>query len=796
MWGTRGFRGQRIGTLRLGRGDVRLKFEGELKFQRVNDGQDLFYNDSVYSGPGSEAKLQLGSSEMTVSENTLVVLRHEVDTSFAGLPYGSLLGSIKNNDRILIDSGDGHPIELDSRSKTKILVRKDEHSTVLEVVTGEAVVKVNGKSTRVTNATPLVVTTDAREETPVPPVHEAVVDNSLQAVRPLHAQVLYSETPERIAFEWRFPSNRAPLPSDVFTIEFSPTPNFSRIQSKKEVVGSLQTAMNVRETLALYYRVRGPGNVVSPIEQVRYVHMNKPEVVRPSAQGIVFSDMTGRAKVEVEFHHPEAATVWYQVAGDPNFKAVLANNNTADPISSHELLVGQTLLRARSDFHEGHLSGWTDTIPFSVDKKLEKLQLTSVPDRSRILIPNRAYPAKLYSANAAAVRSFLASHGLGRNFFPFADTSFDQLQIAFDAGNGEAQVMIQRSRASPMEKLHPGSFRYKYQVSKAGYEPLLWSAVKRMEIAMEPPRPLGDVEYGPPSPTGEAEGRWAFTPLLFAKSYDVEVGSDPALHSPHELRVETPEVKLNLVGENYWRVRARDAQGRIISDFSRVYKLKGSVPQYLAKNEPEPPPPREPAATERTATQQKAAEDPLFQKNGWWAWLGVGYNFVDFKQSDSNVGTADSSYIKGPSKFVEGGFTSSNGLGGVASYQTTPGQVYFSNATIDNGSYVWTTTTVEGMLRRNSGLTLFGDPLFYGLRFGIQAQDMPFVFVDENGNALLKTIMMYNASAGVLSEWRRKRWTYYFLAHYQYPFTASASGSNEFSASPVFAFGWIRRACL
>ena len=57
MWGDRRGRGDKIGLLSNRVGDVRMKFEGDLKWQSAARGQDLIYNDSIFAGPGGQLVL-------------------------------------------------------------------------------------------------------------------------------------------------------------------------------------------------------------------------------------------------------------------------------------------------------------------------------------------------------------------------------------------------------------------------------------------------------------------------------------------------------------------------------------------------------------------------------------------------------------------------------------------------------------------------------------------------------------------------------------------------------------------
>ncbi len=781
MWGKRGNRGERIGVLSRKAGDVRMKFEGDLKWQKAAPGQDLIYNDSIYAGSASEANLQLGLSEMNVTENTLVVLRREDNVNFMNLSYGSVFGSLAKNEKVMIDTGDGKPIELMPSTNTKIIVKKVGNHSELSVQSGSADLTINGKKTKVEKDFKVVV--DGKS------VPKLVEKASLELLKPLRDQVFYSENPARLDFQWKYSNGRRPAASDDFTVEFATNQTFNQIHAKREVKGQLNATLNAAESLSLYYRVRGPNGEVSPIEKVNFVRLNKPLIVKPVARSQFMVPAERNAKVEIEFRRPQDATVWYQIANDLEFQSVVALESTKELNAVREFAPGQYYLRAKSDFGDGHETSWTEPVPFTVDHKIEKLDLNKAPMQTKVYIPNYNYPESLYKSQPAAVKEYLAKRGLLKDFFPFPRESYENINLKFDT---TTKVTTQNGPAWPAEKLRPGRYQYKYQTTKKGFEPSPWSDDKKLEIAMEPPRPVGDVMYGPTAANGESEAQWRFTPLLFAGSYDVEVSNDPGMRNAREVRVSEPLVRTTLTGDNYWRVRARDPQGRIISDFSAPYKMKTGVPTYLAKAPPAPrEPQRKPAATERTSTRIDAKHEEPFEKSGWWAWLGMGENYVDYRQSTNGRGSLSDQHTKGMSKYLETGFISQNNWGGVFSYKNTPGEFnpkLPEGSTLDSTTYTWTSIGVEGILRKTSPFSLFGTPVTYGMRVGMQQHNIPFVFLDSDGNLQMKNNQMTTASAGVLAEWTRKRMTYYWLMRYQYPLSSKADGSSQYSITPVFAF--------
>jgi hypothetical protein len=781
MWGGKKVRGARIGAISSKTGDVRVKFEGDLKWAKAARGQDLVYNDSIYAGGGSQAELALGQSQMTVQENTLIVLRREKDVSFLNLDYGTLFGKVAKDDKIMIDTGSGKPIEFSTKSNAQIVLRKTQGGkTELNVISGTADVVINGKTQRVTNSSKIVL--DERAPTPEPKIESA----RLVALKPLKGDFLYANAPMDIPFQWEWSNKRPAQAGETFTLEFSAEPTFQKIHASKAVTGRLGAEMHASKSLSLYYRVRGPRAELSQVERVNFVRMQPPVIVKPVAGQKFLTPAGQNALIEVEFNKAPNANVWYQIAGDAGFAQILMNQSTREAKVIPELAAGSYWLRARHDYGNNRVSDWSAAQPFQIDPKLDQLRLTEVPARDRVLIPNKPYPGTLYKASAAKVRAYLSKNGFLKNYFPFKAGSFDQLKIAFD---NESQAIAQPNADWPQRAMAPGSYTYKYQATKTGFEPSPVAGPKKLDIAMEAPRAVGKANFGEPLEDGSREAQWAFTPLLFARSYDVEVARDPSFRGSKQLKVESPLARAQLnPGPHYWRARARDGQGRIISDYSAPERIEvpQMVPQALAENSAEAD--RQPAAADSNVLKIDDKPAEPWVRNGWWAWLGSGYNYVDYRQSVQDRGTVTSHSPRAASQYFEGGYNGSTGWGGVVSYKGTPGEITVENAALDKANYTWSTLGIEGFKRSLNRLPFTNVPVVYGVRVGIQQHKTPFLFLDADTNLQLKQNRMNTASFGLLAEVQRRKWTYYWLMRYQYPFSSVAEGSNQFEIKPTFAF--------
>ncbi|MGE4133822.1 MAG: hypothetical protein AB7F86_19445 [Bdellovibrionales bacterium] len=786
MWGGSGERGEPIGKVAEKSGDVRLKYEGELKWQRARPGDSLVYNDAIFSGAGSEAKLNLGESQMTVTENTLIVLRRDSNVNFLNLNYGTLLGKIAKQDKLIIDTGDGRKMEFETSSGAQIILHKVGKKTQLDVTSGTAKVKIEGKDYQLDTSNKLTIAEK--------PVLSKKVNNRLRALRPLKDQVIYSEEPIKIPFAWAWESVRSESPDDRYTLEFSSTPDFSKIQTRKEVAG-LTTELGVSKSLSLYYRVRGPEKSVSQTERVKFVRLTRPIIVSPVAeQQFTIEEGQVEYPVVIEFKRPEASTVWFQLASDPEFKSVFENLNTGDQRLVRRMPAGDFFIRARGDFGGDHATAWGESVHFKVNPAPQELRLVQRSRARKVIIPNRLYPGNLYRASDTSVSRYLTDKGLLRNFFGVPKDAFDKLKVQLPSTGEEIE---QTDAGWPVAKARPGRYKYTYSLEKEGFKPSPKSSPGTLEIAMEPPRPIGEANYTPIAPDGTVDADWQFTPILFAGSYDVEVATEPGFQAPQEFRTREAVAKTSLTaGESYfWRARARDRQGRIISEFSQPHRLKpiSGVPQMLAQNRR---PAQKDTTNDTTRIRRKAERlkrDEDWIHNGWWAWLGSGMNYTNYKQSAPNFSTASTENVKGPSNYFETGYTGVRGWGGVVSYKSTPGEVLIDQlpdgVTFDGASYTWTTVSIEGIMRRLSGFKLLGRPILMGFRAGLQQHHMPFLIYNADDSILnLSYNTMRTASLGLLAEMNRKRWTYYWLMRYQYPFSTQADGSSSFEIKPTFGF--------
>jgi hypothetical protein len=799
MWGGARRSGDVIGNIASRSGDVRVKFDGDVKWQKASKGENLIYNDTIFAGAQSEADLKLGNSSLKVSENTLVVLRRQDSARFLNLNYGKLLGKIAKDDKILIDTGDGRHAVLSSSKGSEISLEKKNGKTEVRVVKGEAEIQTHdGVKQKLTPASAPVVAERSVAPPPPPPppprpAPPRAVAYSIRALKPKANDVFYSKDPLTANFEWTYDGKPAIDPKDRFQIEFSKTPGFESLLASRTVDGRLKEEFHVRNSFDVFYRVRGPKNELSQTEKLKFVRMLPPEIITPVKDSTYISSEQQPANVKVQFREIAGQPrYWMQVSSDQEFKTVLVNESKSEPENMQSLPAGVYFLRARSDFGSEHLSDWSAAVPFQVKERAPKIKPLAqkkvappIAFENSVTIQNKSYPSELYSASRTKVQEYLASNEsfMGDYFGPLKGHSDDVVLDTMD-GSKPAPTGFRW----PASKIYPGQMTYRYQVLRKGKKPSRWSHQEKVNIVLEPPEQTSlAADLKKPAKDGRVAMKMKFTPLLFADKYQVQMAQKPDFSDVKNLTVKKPELgfyaKQNSV--YYWRARALDEKGKPISEFSKPASLD-AAPVIMQAKQKQQQKERQPASEANTiATSESAIHRTFEMQHGYWMWVGTGLNFTSYNQSIFGVGTFDSHDIEPAGAYLELG--SGDGTWGwTVTYKNTPGNITVSNTTVNNPQFQWQTFTGEALYCPIKPGTLLGQPINFYLRAGIQYHEMPFATVNAAGTALnVATLDMLNASVGASAEWARHNWRYYWTMRYQYPLTSSGSGTD---ITPLFAF--------
>ncbi|NCN42029.1 hypothetical protein GW916_12360 [bacterium] len=796
LWNGMRSREGSIGMIVSRSGDVRLKFDQDVSWQKASRGQSLQYNDSVFAGENSKADLKLGESQLTVSQNSLVVLRREMDANFLNLSFGTLFGKVAKNEKVYIDTGSNKPTLLSTTSNAQIVLKKVGDQTTLQVVKGEAQVEVDGVMKSLGENTELAL--PKKTEAAALPEPPRSLDISI--LPPSPTGVVYSKVPLELPFKWSYGKSSSVEENQRFQLEFSKDASFAK-SLKKQIVGQNEVGLNVNRSRQLFYRVKGPKGELSSTKNFQFVLMDKPKILAPREAQEFLTPYLSDFPVGFRVSENEVASnYWAQISADPEFKTILVNTSMNKSAWYKELPSGNYFVRVRSDFGEERLSDWSDAVSFRVKEDLKPVEVPIAQLENEVIIQNLPYPSNLYGASDEETREYLWSKGLLRDYFSELKPSYDQL--ALDFGNGE--VVRQTTASFPKEKIYPSRLGYRYQLIKAGSLPSRWSPEEKLKITLEPPKEnFAEVVPEQMKNDGQIPVRVSFTPVLFAKDYDFEVATNPQFRKSDHFKGKDPErnLKLALGKDYYWRVRALDANGNPLSGYSKSRKMSASEMAQqvklarVRKSEKVAEKKRRSVASEQTQAKpeireslQNVKESFVQKAHNFWTWIGSGMSYVNYAQQNESGSLNSQSQNDNLGQYFEMGYASNGGYGGVVSYKIIPGEVIVTNAALDKRDYVWQMIAIEALMLRRSSFTIFGMPLTYGPRIGVQSHNVPYIYLNELDTLELKQNEMTTMSAGLMGELPTGRWKFQSYMRYQFPFSAKGSGATNFQLKPTFAF--------
>ncbi len=537
-----------------------------------------------------------------------------------------------------------------------------------------------------------------------------------------------------------------------------------------------------------------PALVIEDLPQEKEVY-HAPYILQPYTKEVMVRNRKD-AEVAIEFQLPSKAEyIWYQIYGQDDSSRPLVDGSILSGSLKTQLVDGNYKLRAASIYPEKKQSPWTEFIDFSVRTEIPELELVPLTPRPAIHISNKIYHPRVYKMQDRDVSKYLAkSHPELRDYFK--DLEGHQFEIIT-----QGKILLVEDNQVPAELIYPGRRSFQYQLVKDDHENSPLSKPILLEVVLDPPKKIFSEVIQAPAPgakVAKVEVEW--TPLLFADRYEIELQARN--QKPRKLVSKSTKATLTLSANvNYtWKTRALNKQGVPISNYSEASEeyvpyVEVIIPS-LAENAEDT---LENEAKDRLVASEEnfdqtsiteTLETPktLYEANGFFAWIGSGYNFTNYKQRVENVGAFDDNNLAGPSMYAEAGYRGRNGYGGVFSYKSTPGEVRLMDTELKGTKYQWTTMSLEGLFEKQAPSSSFSSGFSYGLRAGMQKHELPYIHQLAVNDLSLRKIDMQTASLGFLTRLRQNRLNYHWSMRYQYPLSTSASGIEGFDVKTKFAF--------
>lgn len=573
---------EKIGFAKTSVNDVRRRHGTAFSWLPLEKNAKIYQGDSIFTGEKSEAVILTDRGEqISISPNSLVVINAKTDSIRLDIDYGSVLGQVGRDKKLLIGSG-GDVTEFkgdDALVKIDVSEGKNLKVNVLE---GQVeVASKDGRKTLGPNQQAEI--SDAG----------AVVDPSdirIELLSPVPDRILKPDEARDLMFTWR-----SSYPFSEFTVEVSRDPEFSSPLVREKVNRSIFRPTGIPPNERLYWRVLAIlrpelGPAKSTVSAFTVAEDNPPAVTFPrDNMKLSFEEQPieeGRqVKVVTQWQARSASNRWeIQFARSPDFSEQLRILESTSPSADlGSLDDGTYYLRVRAkDWAE---AAWSNPTAFSILRKpaamLRPPAVLTSEDEFILVTRSEGFTAEqIRQASPSEFVQYVESiPELAWNTIPGA-TSYE-IQIAKDPSfsNVVLNDLTAATRYS-WNTVNLGQFYWRTRSVSPGNRKGPYTKAQPLMVKLSPPKSLipekvveevtslSFMESAPPPFILQ------WTPTLYAEKYEIEFDKSPAFAKP--LKVFTnfafKKVQAPTAGVYYWRVRSLDVSGRPITEWMTAQK--------------------------------------------------------------------------------------------------------------------------------------------------------------------------------------------------------------------------------
>lgn len=571
-----------IGLVKTSVNDVRQRHGTAFSWLPLEEKKPVFQGDSIFTGAGSEALIITDRGEqISISQNSLIVINAQPDSIRLDINYGSVLGQVGKDKKLLIASGGDVTEFKGDDAVVKVDVGSDKN-LVVNVLEGQ------------------VEVTSEEGRRLLGPQQQAEISGEGSIVDPTEIQLeLLSPVPDRVLkpdeiqdliLTWR-----SSHPFTEYKIEIAEDPDFKKVVITDNTPRPLFRPPTLPTNTRLFWRVSGrlgpnqpqaksptnaftvaqdiPPLVAFPMDRARFTFEEQP------------NDESPRLTVVSRWIPKSAATKWQvQLATTPDFSTgVRALEVEETSANLGALSEGNYYLRIRARDWSDAL--WSDTQSFAISRRppasLKPPQI--VTGDEVFFLTTKATGVNqetLFALKPEQVSQYVeAIPELAWNAIPGAVT-YD-LEIATDE---EFTRIIHRAQIPQTrygwESVRLGEFFWRIRSVSMGNQRGSFATPQTLTVQLAPPRNLTDEKVveevtvltqmeSPPAPFLL---RWS--PTLFTARYELEFDKNANFAKP--LRLLTPfpfkKVQAPQAGIYFWRVRAIDTTNRALTEWSEAFK--------------------------------------------------------------------------------------------------------------------------------------------------------------------------------------------------------------------------------
>lgn len=574
---------EKIGVTKTAVSDVRRRHGTAFSWLPLDEKSEVYQGDSIYTGDKSEAVIYTERGEkIQISPNSLVVINSKRDSIRLDIDYGSVLGQVGKDKKLLIASG-GDVTEFKGDDAVVQVDVGGDQNLVVNVLEGQ--VEVTSEDGR-----RMLGPRQKAEISDGGAIYDPA-DIRLELVTPVPDRVLKPDEARDLVLTWRSSFN---FPE--YTVEIADDPEFQKVVVKDTVPRPLYRPPTLPTNRRLFWRVSallkiGDQPAKSPANAFTLAEDTPPAILFPrNNMRFTYEEQPGddgrRLEVVVKWAATSASSRWeLHVSPSPDFSKDLKIHEAKDAhINLGGLSEGSYHARVRAkDWADAQ---WSDTVSFYLIRRpaasLKPPQVLTVDDTFLMTTKVTGFTA---AELAVAVPGKSGQYievipELAWNTIPGATSYEIQISTTSDFNKLIHQDQVPTTRYG-WEGVRPGRYFWRIRSVNADGRRGTYTEAQRLTVKLAPPKSLTNeknieevtsvtmMESAPPP----FLIRWA--PTLYTARYEMEFDKDENLAKP--LRLYTPhpfkKVQAAQAGVYYWRVRSIDSANKALTDWSPVYKF-------------------------------------------------------------------------------------------------------------------------------------------------------------------------------------------------------------------------------
>jgi len=386
-----------IGLMERSVKDVRRKFNQDFIWQPLQLKQELYQQDSIFTGTDSEADLVLkDGSRISLSQGTLVVLKIEKNNTILDMQKGTIITKIQSKQKMTLRTS--KKTYTVSGEGAQIKAAFDEEGSVKEIAVISGKVNVESPTNKQVLTPNQALELDSKGEISKVKTYE------IELNVPSLNQVLWKQSQDPVIFKWNTKDTQQ---IDEFVLEVSKDENFKELLLVKKLKEKQALVSELPAQGLFFWKITAQSKTSSTFK-FKIIEEKSPLLIYPENTAAFFfkdnefkqdrvqasvkpgsessedqsAKSSRKSQINLKWQDTSDAKKFHiQLTNKDNFKEILFEKAVEGlELTTPTLLEGQYFWRVRVlDLEQRPRSPWSSIFSFQIKDKAQEKQIPKTP---------------------------------------------------------------------------------------------------------------------------------------------------------------------------------------------------------------------------------------------------------------------------------------------------------------------------------------------------------------------------------------------------------------------------------